>query len=247
MFSSPAELTIIGAEQEGFIAKYDASGNLHWARQIGTIAGDVAWSVSADGQGSVFVAGETFGNLGALNGGSADAFLGKYDAAGNVLWIQQLGGSGFDYAEGVFSDKFGNAYVVGETEGSLGGPNAGGYDAFVAKYDPAGNQLWFNQFGTATTDYALSVSGDALGNIFTGGVTDGSLGGTKRGQIRHICAEVRFSGKRTVDATAGVFGGRGIQLVRSYRCVRGRCRRRLSFRRDHRQSGRTKCRWTVQG
>jgi hypothetical protein len=174
---------IVGAEDDAYIAKYDASGNLRWARKIATTETDQAWSVSADGLGSVYVTGDTGGNLGAPNGGSADAFLGKYDAAGNVLWIQQLGGSGFDYAEGVFSDKFGNAYVVGETEGSLGGPNAGGYDAFVAKYDPAGNQLWFNQFGTATTDYALSVSGDALGNIFTAGVTDGSLGGPNAGKF----------------------------------------------------------------
>ena len=36
------------------------------------------------------------------------------------------------------ADGLGNVYISGYTDGSLGGPNAGGYDAFVSKYDAAG-------------------------------------------------------------------------------------------------------------
>ena len=104
---------IVGAELDAYFAKYDASGNLHWARKIGTTERDQAWAASADGLGSVYVAGETSGNLAAPNGGGVDAFLGKYDAEGNLTWMRQLGGSGYDWGEGVFSDTFGNAYVAG--------------------------------------------------------------------------------------------------------------------------------------
>ncbi len=32
-------------------------------------------------------------------------------------------------------DAFGNAYISGFTDGSLGGANAGGWDAFLVKYE----------------------------------------------------------------------------------------------------------------
>ena len=41
-------------------------------------------------------------------------------------------------SHGVSADGLGNVYISGYTDGSLGGPNAGGDDAFVSKYDAAG-------------------------------------------------------------------------------------------------------------
>ena len=37
-------------------------------------------------------------------------------------------------SHGVSADGLGNVYISGDTDGSLGGPNAGGADAFVAKF-----------------------------------------------------------------------------------------------------------------
>ena len=48
--------------------------------------------------------------------------------------LRQLGSSGDDYSFGVSADSLGNVYFSGETDGSLGSPNAGGTDAFVAKF-----------------------------------------------------------------------------------------------------------------
>ena len=50
--------------------------------------------------------------------------------------MRQLGSAGSDVAYGVAVDGTGNAYITGSTDGSLGGPNAGGNDAFLAKYGP---------------------------------------------------------------------------------------------------------------
>jgi hypothetical protein len=44
--------------------------------------------VSADGLGSVYIAGQTGGSLGGLNAGLDDAFLSKYAANGNLLWTR---------------------------------------------------------------------------------------------------------------------------------------------------------------
>jgi hypothetical protein len=53
--------------------------------------------------------------------------------AETVEWIRQLGPSSDDWSWGVSADGLGNVYISGGTDGSLGGPNAGSADAFVAR------------------------------------------------------------------------------------------------------------------
>ena len=94
--------------------------------------------VAADGLGNVYISGRTLGSLGGPNAGGNDAFVSKYDAAGNFQWTHQLGTSGHDFSYGVTADGLGNVYISGDTFGSLGVPSEGGNDAFVAKIaDPA--------------------------------------------------------------------------------------------------------------
>ncbi|NMG22854.1 SBBP repeat-containing protein [Brasilonema bromeliae] len=90
-------------------------------------------------------------------------------------WIRQFGISGDDLSEKISIDKAGNVYVVGGTSGSLGGANAGNYDAFVTKYDNRGNRLWIRQFGTLGFDVASDVAVDNAGNVYVSGATNGSL------------------------------------------------------------------------
>ena len=139
---------------DAFVAKYDTAGNLQWIRQLGTIDGDGSTSVSADGLGNVYISGGTAGSLGGPNAGEGDAFVSKFDAAGNIQWTRQLGTSEGDESSGVSADGLGNVYISGYTAGSLGGPYAGGTDAFVAKYDEAGNLQWVKQLGSSATDLA---------------------------------------------------------------------------------------------
>jgi hypothetical protein len=58
----------------------------------------------------------------------------KYDATGHARWKRQLGTADNDAAFGVATDGDGNVYLTGGTSGSLGGPNRGSFDAWVAKY-----------------------------------------------------------------------------------------------------------------
>ena len=125
---------INAGDRDAFLSKYDANGNLQWTRQLGTSASDVSGSVSADRLGSVYISGGTFGSLGGTSAGNNDAFLSKYDASGTLLWTQQLGTSGNDGSSGVSADGLGNVYISGSTEGSLGGPRAGDFDVWVAKF-----------------------------------------------------------------------------------------------------------------
>jgi formylglycine-generating enzyme required for sulfatase activity len=168
---------------DAFLNKFDSSGNLIWARQFGTTKGDGAWGVSADGAGSVYAAGYTFGSLGGPNVFSdRDAFLSRFDDAGNLLWSRQLGTSSqLDQAFGVTADKIGNVFITGETTGDLAGPNVGGNDAFVSKYDSTGNLIWTRQLGTSADDRGSGVSADGLGNVYVSGETGGDLSGNSFG------------------------------------------------------------------
>jgi hypothetical protein len=82
------------------------------------------------------VSGRTHGSLGGPNAGSSDAWLAHYDSAGSQLWIDQLGTSAWDEAYAAAPDGSGGVYVGGGTYGNLGGPSAGGNDAWLARYGP---------------------------------------------------------------------------------------------------------------
>ncbi len=180
---------------DAFVTKYDAAGNLQWTRQLGippqvgfiVISYEDSTGVSADGLGNVYITGITDGNLAGSHAGwsslgSYDAFVAKYDAAGNHEWTRQLGTSAWDYPYGVSADARGNVYIAGDTRGSLGGPSAGGVaDAFVAKYDAAGDLAWIRQFGTSFNDRIEGVSTDGLGNVYVVGLTGDNLGGPSAG------------------------------------------------------------------
>jgi Beta-propeller repeat/PEP-CTERM motif len=167
--------------KDTYLAKYDTEGNLLWTQQLGTSGKDYSRSVAVDAFGNAYISGSTEGNLGGVNAGDFDAFLAKYDPEGNLLWTQQLGTGREDYSRSIAVDVFGNAYISGSTEGSLGGINAGSFDVFLAKYDMTGNLLWTEQYGTSASDESNSVTVDALGNVLISGYTNGSLYGINAG------------------------------------------------------------------
>jgi hypothetical protein len=233
--------------EDVFLARLDSAGNQLWIRQFGTDARDEATALAPDGTGGVVIAGYTGGSLGGPNPGRMqDAFVARYDGDGNRLWILQFGTSDrHDRATSLLSDGTGGVIIAGYTGGSLGGPNAGIFDAFVARfdrdgiqqwihqfgtslsdearalspdgaggfmvagylgedldtettngflarYDGAGNQLWIRQFGTNKRDEAWALAPDGNGGFIVGGVTLGSLGGPKSGQLD--CFLVGFDG-----------------------------------------------------
>jgi len=164
-----------------FIARYDANGTQLWIRQFGTSENDYAHALAADGVGGVMVAGYTWGSLRGTSAGDRDAFIARYDAAGTQLWIRQFGTPQEDQAWSLTPDSSGGAVVAGWTRGSLGGPSEGGRDAYIARYDADGNQLWIRQFGTSEWDIALDVARGSAGDLIVAGRTEGSLGAANIG------------------------------------------------------------------
>lgn len=190
---------------DAFVSKYDEAGNFAWSRRLGTTTSDTGFAVSADGLGSVYISGLTFGNIGGASSGLGDAFVSKYDAAGNLSWSRQLGSNRDDVSYGLAADRFGNVYVGGYTEGNLGGAPLGSGDAFLTKFDASGSRLWTRQFGTSSYDEVRAVAVDGLGNVYATGDTDGNLDGTQSGAGDAIV--------RKYDSNGNLLWGRQIGTV----------------------------------
>jgi Beta-propeller repeat len=92
-----------------------------------------------------------------------------------TLKPQDFGTASNDYAIDVAAPRGGvGVVVVGETNGSLEGPNKGDYDAFIRKYD--GAPVWASQYGTTTVDLATDVAVTSTGVSYVLGTTTGVLG-----------------------------------------------------------------------
>jgi hypothetical protein len=154
---------------DAFLAKYDPDGDLQWVAQAGGNGQDTGRGVAVTNSGDVYFAGgfyETalFGTSTTLtSAGSDDAFLAKYDAAGNLLWAQRGGGADGDGAWNVAADLGGNAFVVGTFRGVAlwGGlplQSRGFSDLFAVKYSPAGTPLWVQQIGANGFDYGRGIT-----------------------------------------------------------------------------------------
>ncbi len=135
-------------------------GRLRYSTRLG--AGE-ANSVAVDSSGSAYVAGETGPNTGfpevnpvpgAFDEGSVDAFALKLNPAGDRLeYSTRLGGTHFDYGDGIAIDRTGAAYVAGITESSdyptvrAQQPTAGGDDdVFISKLAPGGGRLDYSTY-----------------------------------------------------------------------------------------------------
>lgn len=165
-----------------FLVKYDASGNLLWAKKAGGLYNDQATSVCLDGAGNCYLAGNfasstlTIGSSTLTNAGSDDALLAKYDSNGNVLWAKAVGGSASDGANSVAVHGSGNVYVTGFFSSSplTFGPstvtNTGLLsDILLLQFDPLGNPLWAKSAKGIDRDAAQAVTVDASGNVFVTG------------------------------------------------------------------------------
>src|SRR5262249_40932202 len=132
---------------DAFVAKYDAGGAALWTRQFGSSAHDHVNGVRGGaGGGSVRrrgtarrVGGASAGGGGGAGGGLAGAWGGRCAAGGPALGPRQFGGAAPEPATGFSAAASdGSVYIAGSAFGSLGGnPSAGGYDAFITKYDAA--------------------------------------------------------------------------------------------------------------
>ena len=99
---------------DGMIIKYDANGNVQWAKVIGGDDYDYIYSVASTRDGGYIAGGYFYGNIDLGNGvtlnknGSttySDGMIIKYDSDGNAQWAKGIGGSDGEYIQSVAEIK----------------------------------------------------------------------------------------------------------------------------------------------
>jgi hypothetical protein len=181
------DLSSASASVDIFLAKYDASGNYVWAQHMGGNANDIGYAVVVDASGNSYITGYFAGTAdfdpgaGTQNltsAGGTDIFLAKYDASGNYVWAQGMGGTGSDAGNALTVDASGNSYITGYFSnttdfdpgaGTQNFTSVGGVDIYLAKYDASGNYVWAQQMGGTANDIAQGLSVDASGNSYITG------------------------------------------------------------------------------
>ena len=149
----------INSVWDGVVVKWNGDGSFEWFHVISSELGpnfegydDYARGITFAAD-SAYVVGTTLGTLpsGGGSSGGKDAFVMKIWEDNSGGWTRQFGTSLDDEAYGVAADETG-VYVVGFTAGTLGQYPSGGIDAFIRKYNHAGEVLWTVQFGTVADD-----------------------------------------------------------------------------------------------
>jgi hypothetical protein len=142
---------------EAFVAKYDRDGNLTWQRSVAPLYSGSAFEfggIAVDRTGALYLTG---GAVDTLQPGSARSqFLLKLDDAGNEVWKRFIT---YGYAAGIAVDSAGSVYVTGAIADA---------PPFIAKYDSAGTQLWYETFGTTPAAHPQELTVNPQGVYLTG-------------------------------------------------------------------------------
>jgi hypothetical protein len=189
-----ANLSAVGAatDADAFVSKLNADGSFAWAKQFGGNGiDDQTDSVAVDNAGNVYSTGLFGGNATATTvngnvtltgiGGSRDIFVNKFDANGNLLWVNQFGGAGEDLGQDIAVDSSGNSYLAGFFSGnasfgsSTSFTNNGARDAVVAKLDTNGQVVWAKQIGNAGDDEVSEIVVSASNKVYVAGTFTNSL------------------------------------------------------------------------
>lgn len=170
---------------------------LEWGTYYGGLGDDRTTAIETDAAGNVYIGGGTTsldnmvtsGAFQEIYGGASgtvamgDAFIAKFDEAGNCLWATYYGGEledrGIDLA---LDEVTSHLYLAGATKSTAGiatptghqAQHGGDLDAFIAKFDLSGERVWASYYGGSDAEglvYGIGVCSDPNGNVFLVGET----------------------------------------------------------------------------
>jgi hypothetical protein len=113
-----------------FLAKYDPTGKLLWAKNFTSAGTTYARGVGTDSGGNAYIVGY-YSNLLQLDGtadagsfahgySQANGYVAKFDPNGAYVWSYDVGnGSGYEYIFGVTTDGQGGVVAVGAMQGII--------------------------------------------------------------------------------------------------------------------------------
>ncbi|HKR06493.1 MAG TPA: T9SS type A sorting domain-containing protein [Bacteroidia bacterium] len=191
-FSSPSITfgNIVLTNPGIFVAKYDSSGNVLWAKGSGGLGGS-GRGICTDKSNNILLTGSfensiSFDSITLTGTWHDQVFIAKYDASGNALWAKRGTGINQDFGEKVVTDNNKNVYIIGSfnmpyitfDSTTINGPLNSVSPLFIAIFDSLGNIIctealesggWSDGMDIAMDDYggAYITSNFSEPNIFT--------------------------------------------------------------------------------
>jgi len=185
-----------GSADEIFISKFDLNGNCIWTIGAGSDGDDHGFDLATDKAGNIYLTGFISDHYGFPNNpgyfgsfvvplpGDSIAYVAKLSSNGIFQWVRTFDGLEGERDNRIAVDSVGNVYITGgfwgtKQFGSTFLTSAGGYDAYVVKYDNNGNFMYAVRGGSPLDDRGSSITIDPFGDIYiTGEFRDYAIFGT---------------------------------------------------------------------
>lgn len=160
-----------------------------WAKSHGGGLSDKGRKVCTDASGNVYAAGTyssssiSFGTINLSNSGSGDVYVVKYDANGNAIWANKIGGAGNEEVGDICTDAAGKVYILGSYTSTLinvapfmsvSNTNASS-NVFLEIIDAQGSPVIITSYASTGWDHGYSCTfSDSQSALYIVGDYDGS-------------------------------------------------------------------------
>jgi len=164
-----------------FLVKYNNEGNILWAKSAQGSGADYGFSVTTDSESNIYTTGYysspiiNFDDNYLNNNGDLDAYIAKYSPAGNILWVDGIGGVLEERGTGIGILNDSRLFISGQFESpsmvidTMILFNNGNFDCFFIELDEEGNYIFAENFGEAYEDKGQALTTSYSGSVFIGG------------------------------------------------------------------------------
>ncbi len=178
-------------EKDIFISKYDASGNLLWAKKMGGTESELGQDIKLDPDTNIYIAGNFKGtvdmdpdtaNSSIISRGNFDCFLAKYNNKGTLVYAKSFGSDEADQVYQMSINSSNEIYLTGYYKARAANdfdPNEG-VKELVTDPTNSNNFLFVSSF-TSDGNLNWSTSGISTQGIYGSSVLTLKSGATKLG------------------------------------------------------------------
>jgi hypothetical protein len=186
IYNSWPQANFGGGTYDGFITRINAFGEIEKFTFMGGEESDDVKDLAIDGNGNIYICGNTAGvdaitSLATMPyfGGISDAFVTCLNEELQLTWAEYVGGAGSDLFNSVALDTAGNIVLGGNTNS---GPIAflanssslipNNMEGMIVCFSPMGTVLWSSFVNGSGIEAVNDIHVDLFGNIYVGGTTD---------------------------------------------------------------------------
>lgn len=187
--ASPSTILTSAGGKDVFLAKYNSSGQLQWARRAGGPNDDEGYAVCTNTSGifitGYFIGSGSFGGIPTVsNKTNENVFAAAYDANGNIQWLTDGGSNLNTFGRDIIADN-NNVYIIGDFKGSpleiysytganvanVANATPSSEDAYVLSLQTGGPFNWIRVIHSSSRDFGRGIAQNSAGLYITGSIS----------------------------------------------------------------------------